>query len=452
MTRERPHPPDKVLIRLSRVGEDTEYEIGQMALVVRRALGSHVPDDADSYITLRFLRRPGPRPPRDSRMVNGRTEFGRVAVTVSTADQTTYEHEYAVQDLFGPALSWFANALDDGKAAWVFEIEHPDDETPVVFRSRRRRPAAADRPALGPSFAVRRGEGTATSGQHDGDRPDDNDRDPNTVEMELDVEDLGMDSLSDAYQTHGSAAGPLEHQRRVLLVLRMDIDALADSIADTIHTRRAEPPTAGTVVIDPDRPRSMPFSIRKAAEPEPPLLDPEQYQMDAARLGRVNVLLPRDVTELLQTLELSGQVEEGGFLAGQVFRADQAGKHQFVRISRILPAEHSRASWLHFTFTSDSYQAMSQQLAAQTEERLVGWWHTHPHGIGTEMGLSTTDVELHQSTFRQPWQVAGLINLRGRRRMIRFYAAERNDMEECPLWTPDERDGYRHAGTRLGDC
>jgi proteasome lid subunit RPN8/RPN11 len=232
----------------------------------------------------------------------------------------------------------------------------------------------------------------------------------------------------------------------------MDIDALADSIADTIHTRRAEPPTAGTVVIDPDRPRSMPFSIRKAAEPEPPLLDPEQYQMDAARLGRVNVLLPRDVTELLQTLELSGQVEEGGFLAGQVFRADQAGKHQFVRISRILPAEHSRASWLHFTFTSDSYQAMSQQLAAQTEERLVGWWHTHPHGIGTEMGLSTTDVELHQSTFRQPWQVAGLINLRGRRRMIRFYAAERNDMEECPLWTPDERDGYRHAGTRLGDC
>jgi proteasome lid subunit RPN8/RPN11 len=460
MTREPPRPPGNVLIRLRRAGGDTEYEIGQMALVVRRALGDKVPDDADSDIALSFLRRRSPKPPRESRMINGRAEFGRVAVTVSTADQVTHSHEYAVQELFAPTLRWFANALDDGKAAWIFEIGHPDDETPVVFRSRRRRPGSAARSVSGPVFTVHRGDGAAGSGSAGGDQPDDDNQDPSKLEIELDIDDLDIDSLDDAYQSHDSHPGPLEYQRRMLLVLRMDMDTLADSIADTVHALqaenlsalRAEPPTAGSVEVNPDQPRSMPFSIRKAAEPEPPLLDPGQYRMDTARLGRVNVLLPRDVIELLQTLELSGQVEEGGFLAGQVFRADQAGKHQFVRISRILPAKHSRASCLHFTFTSDSYQAMSQQLATQAEERLVGWWHTHPHGVDAVMGLSTTDVNLHQSTFRQPWQVAGLINLRGRRRMIRFYAAERKNMEECPLWIPDERDGYRHAGTRLGDC
>jgi proteasome lid subunit RPN8/RPN11 len=421
-------PASRMSLKIHPVDGDTEYEIGQFWLIVQRALGAHVPKDADADITLTFRRRRGSRVPRGTRMVNGRGEFGRVAVTVSTAGQVTHDHEYDVQRLFAPPLSRVARYLDErsgSRRSWVFEIGHPDDETPVVFRS----PRLAER----------------------------YEPDPGQLRMEIDIDALGGAEPGGEPLAGASGGGVGEHEHRLLLVLRMDMDSLASAFQaladDEINVLSSQPLPEGSVEVNPGEPRSMPFSIRKADEPAPPLLDRKKYRMDleTALLERVNVLLPRDIVELLRTLQLSGQVEEGGFLTGQVFRADQLGKHQFVRISRVLPAEHSRASRVHFTFTSDSFQAMSQQLAAKEDERLVGWWHTHPHGIGTEMGLSETDVDLHHSTFRQPWQVAGLINLRRNQRMIRFYATEANDMRECPLWTPDERDGYRHAGTRLGD-
>ena len=37
------------------------------------------------------------------------------------------------------------------------------------------------------------------------------------------------------------------------------------------------------------------------------------------------------------------------------------------------------------------------------------------------MGLSSIDVDLHMATFQRPWQVAALINLRRRSRLLRFY-------------------------------
>ena len=421
-------PASRMSLKIHPVDGDTEYEIGQLWLILQRALRDHVPEDADADITLTFLRRPGSPVPRGTRVVNGRGEFGRVAVTVSTAGQVSHNREYDVQRLFAPPLSRVARYLDQSRGSrrsWIFEIGHPDDETPVVFRS----PRLAER----------------------------YEPDPGPPRMEVDIDALGSAEPDGDPLVGEHGAGVGEHEHRLLLVLRMDMDSLASAVQalanDEINVLRSEPLPKGSVEVNPDEPRSMPFSIRKADEPAPPLLDRQKYRMnlETALLERVNVLLPRDIVELLRTLQMSGQVEEGGFLAGQVFRADQLGKHQFVRISRVLPAEHSRASRIHFTFTSDSFQAMSQQLAAKEDERLVGWWHTHPHGIGTEMGLSSTDVDLHHSTFRQPWQVAGLINLHGSRRMIRFYSTEANDMRECPLWTPDERDGYRHAGTRLGD-
>lgn len=415
-----------ISVKLRPVDGDTEYEIGQLWLIVRRALHSRLPKDADADISLVFLRRPGASLLPGTRMVNARREFGRVAVTVTTGGQVIHDREHDVRRLFAPPLSRVARAFDqrDGcRRSWSFEIGHPDDETPVMFRSPR-------------------------EGEH-------YEADPVPMGLEV-VDALTGSEADDDPLAAGRDSGAGEDEPRILLVLRAEMDMLANAIEaladDEITLLRAQPPPEGTIDVDPGAPRSMPFSIRKADEPAPPLLDPQKYRvnMETVLLERVNVLLPRDILELLMKLQLSGQVEEGGFLTGQVFRADQPGKHHFVRISRVLPAEHSLASPVHFTFTSDSYQAMSQQLAAKADERLVGWWHTHPQGIGTEMGLSQTDVDLHLSTFRQPWQVAGLINLRPTQRMIRFYAADANHMKECPLWTPDERDGYRHAGTRLG--
>ena len=70
--------------------------------------------------------------------------------------------------------------------------------------------------------------------------------------------------------------------------------------------------------------------------------------------------------------------------------------------------------------------------------------------MGTEPGLSTIDIETHFATFRRMGQVAGLINLSGRRRVLRFFGRVNDEMRECPLWSGDERGRYSVAGTRLG--
>mgnify|MGYP003425073453 CR=1 FL=1 len=42
-------------------------------------------------------------------------------------------------------------------------------------------------------------------------------------------------------------------------------------------------------------------------------------------------------------------------------------------------------------------------------------------------------------TFTIPWQLAGLINLDGEKRTLRFYVRQGNEMILCPYWVIDER-------------
>ena len=55
-------------------------------------------------------------------------------------------------------------------------------------------------------------------------------------------------------------------------------------------------------------------------------------------------------------------------------------------------------------------------------------------------GLSSIDLQLHFSTFTIPWQLAGLINLGGADRTLRFYVRQGEEMAECPYWVIHERD------------
>ena len=70
--------------------------------------------------------------------------------------------------------------------------------------------------------------------------------------------------------------------------------------------------------------------------------------------------------------------------------------------------------------------------------------------MGIDTGLSMIDIETHFATFRRAGQVAGLINLFDRRRVLRFFGKVEDEMRECPLWIGDERGRYRVAGTSLG--
>ncbi|MGD8457868.1 MAG: Mov34/MPN/PAD-1 family protein [Anaerolineales bacterium] len=95
--------------------------------------------------------------------------------------------------------------------------------------------------------------------------------------------------------------------------------------------------------------------------------------------------------------------EVGGWMVGKQ-RTDNNTGEGFIVVEAVLPAVHVDHGSAHLTFTQDSQVAMY----AMMEERypgkdLVGWYHTHP-----KMGifLSKYDHWLHKNFFKQPWQVA----------------------------------------------
>lgn len=142
-------------------------------------------------------------------------------------------------------------------------------------------------------------------------------------------------------------------------------------------------------------------------------------------------------TSLVRTFPFSEEIEEGGFLAGKVYRdTDRAGGY-VVHVTDAIPAERTGASMLNFTFTGESFLRVSEQLASRGEdEALLGWYHTHLFAATSRSGLSSADVELHRSTFRRPWQVAALINISNGGRVLRFYHGGAGDqMTKVPYWT-----------------
>jgi proteasome lid subunit RPN8/RPN11 len=151
----------------------------------------------------------------------------------------------------------------------------------------------------------------------------------------------------------------------------------------------------------------------------------------------VVIVIPDDlVASLVQTYPFSDEIEEGGFLAGTVYRdADRPGGY-LVHVTAALPAERTGASMINFTFTGESFLRVSQQLENRgQDEKLLGWYHTHLFSATSGLGLSSVDVELHRSTFRRPWQVAGLVNIAHDRRVLRFYHGEGDEMALVPYWT-----------------
>lgn len=95
--------------------------------------------------------------------------------------------------------------------------------------------------------------------------------------------------------------------------------------------------------------------------------------------------------------------EVGGWMVGKQ-RTDPTTGKSFIVIEAILPAVHTRYGSAYLTFTQDSQVAMHGIMEERFPGKdLVGWYHTHP-----KMGvfLSKYDHWLHENFFRQPWQVA----------------------------------------------
>lgn len=110
--------------------------------------------------------------------------------------------------------------------------------------------------------------------------------------------------------------------------------------------------------------------------------------------------------EILDYSEEDMQRELGGFLLGCV--SDES--RRFVEIRHFLPAVDARSKAASLTFTHETWAHLTRQ-ASETfpEDVVVGWQHTHP-GFG--IFLSGYDLFIHQHFFREPWQVALVVDPR----------------------------------------
>ena len=90
--------------------------------------------------------------------------------------------------------------------------------------------------------------------------------------------------------------------------------------------------------------------------------------------------------------------------------------------------------------TGESFVEVKRKLREKSDKRrLLGWYHTHLFPATDDFGLSSIDYTLHFGTFTIPWQLAGLINIDGADRTLRFYRREAIEMLLCPYWVINER-------------
>jgi proteasome lid subunit RPN8/RPN11 len=81
-----------------------------------------------------------------------------------------------------------------------------------------------------------------------------------------------------------------------------------------------------------------------------------------------------------------------------------------VEIRHFLPATETRSAVSSLTFTHDTWAALHREAETRFPDDLVlGWHHTHP-GFG--IFLSPHDLFIHRHFFREPWQVALVVDPR----------------------------------------
>jgi proteasome lid subunit RPN8/RPN11 len=109
---------------------------------------------------------------------------------------------------------------------------------------------------------------------------------------------------------------------------------------------------------------------------------------------------------ITQHARQNSEREVGGFMLGEVCRDEHA--QLFVVVTHALQAEFAEETRGHITFTHKTWLGIhSLHEAHHPDKLIVGWYHTHP---GWSIFLSQQDLFIHQSYFKQPWQVALVID------------------------------------------
>lgn len=99
--------------------------------------------------------------------------------------------------------------------------------------------------------------------------------------------------------------------------------------------------------------------------------------------------------------------EIGGLLLGEIYHEPNEDILYPV-ITHAIAARFATEARGHLTFTHDTWLDLSQQREQHfPDKHIVGWYHTHP---GLDIFLSSMDLFIHRNFFRQPWQVALVVD------------------------------------------
>lgn len=218
---------------------------------------------------------------------------------------------------------------------------------------------------------------------------------------------------------------------------------------DQLEMIRPTPDIAGRIDLPSGQRRRRTGYVEELPDPDPAVASLSELR--AVNPGRprggpmtnlgaepVAIVLSRSAYRSLSAREFSDEVEEGGFLIGHR-RADRdCPGRDLLAVTAAVPAQSTGASLLRFTFTGESFLRLGDLVASRKrDEQILGWYHTHLFPASQSFGLSTVDVQLHMSTFGRKWQVAALLNLDERHRVLRFYRCHDDGMAEAPFWVAE---------------
>lgn len=147
------------------------------------------------------------------------------------------------------------------------------------------------------------------------------------------------------------------------------------------------------------------------------------------------------LTEYMSIMIQSDAYETGGFLLGNVF-IDEEDKI-FIDIDAFetvdTKAQFSFTGLLRYSpeLVQESVQKMKD---VYPEKKRLGWYHAHLSTVRfraqfassksiSQIDFSIADRELHGSMFREPWQVAMVIDIAAHQ--FNFFQWKRNELEAC---------------------
>lgn len=100
--------------------------------------------------------------------------------------------------------------------------------------------------------------------------------------------------------------------------------------------------------------------------------------------------------------------EIGGFLLGRFYKHDTDKEQYDVIIDRYMqPSETEHQDVYQIKFGTKAMHELDKALEISPDKALVGWFHTHP---GHSPFLSQPDLNIHNGTFTQNWQLAIVVD------------------------------------------